>query len=156
MFSALGKAPEYAVALHIWGWCLLRHFHSCYKDPRKSAGGHLTPNTKEGGTKYCRGSTVTETGGMTEEDNGRKKPFIKSLPRNLGYLVLSRECTFLGSLSRHNKDLEWRTLKPPRRVAALRSWIDCIIALRSRMDCVIALRQINVTAQCYSSILFRR
>ena len=30
-----------------------------------------------------------------------------------------------------------------------------VIALRSRMDHVIALRQISVTAQCYSSILFR-
>ena len=27
-------------------------------------------------------------------------------------LVVSRECMFLGSLSRHNKDLERRTLKP--------------------------------------------
>ena len=59
-------------------------------------------------------------------------------------------------LSRHNRDLEWRTLKPPRHVTALRSWIDRVIALRSRMDHVIALRQISVTAQCYGSILFRR
>ena len=69
-------------------------------------------------------------------------------------------------LSRHNKDLEWWTLKPPRRVTALGSWtdrvivlrsrIDCVIALRSRMDHIIALRQLSVTAQCYSSILFRR
>ena len=56
---------------------------------------------------------------------------------------------FLGSLSYHNKDLEWGTLKPPRRVTALRSWIDCVIALRSRMDHVIALRQISVTALFY-------
>ena len=63
---------------------------------------------------------------------------------------------FLGSLSRHSKDLERRTLKPPQRVTALRSWIDRVIALRSRMDRVIALRQLSVTAQCYSSILFRR
>ena len=63
---------------------------------------------------------------------------------------------FLDSLSRHNKDLEGRTLKPPRRVTALRSWIDRVIALRSQMDRGIALRQISVTAQCYSSILFRR
>jgi len=28
---------------------------------------------------------------------------------------LSRECMFLGSLSRHNKDLEQRTLKPSAR-----------------------------------------
>ena len=40
--------------------------------------------------------------------------------------------------------------------AALGSWTDRVIALRSRKDNVIALRQINVTAQCYSSILFRR
>ena len=46
---------------------------------------------------------------------------------------------FLGSLSYHNKDLEWGTLKPPRRVTALRSWIDCVIALR----------QISVTALFY-------
>ena len=47
-------------------------------------------------------------------------------------------------------------IKPPRRVTALGSWIDRVIALRSRKDHVIALRQISVTAQCYSSILFRR
>ena len=62
----------------------------------------------------------------------------------------------LDSLSRHHKDLEGRTVKPPRRVTALRSWIDRDKALRSQMDRVIALRQISVTAQCYSSILFRR
>ena len=59
-------------------------------------------------------------------------------------------------LSHHNKDLEWQTLKPPRHVTALRSWIDRVIALRSQIDHVIALRQISVRAQCYSSILFRR
>ena len=47
-------------------------------------------------------------------------------------------------------------IKAPLGVAALRSWIDRVIALRSRMDRVIELRQISVTAQCYSSILFRR
>ena len=52
-------------------------------------------------------------------------------------------------LSRHSKDLEWRTLKPPRSGTALGSWTDFVIALRSRTDRVIALRQI-------SSILFRR
>ena len=31
---------------------------------------------------------------------------------------LSGECMLLGSLSHHNKDLEWRTLKPPRRLLA--------------------------------------
>ena len=30
-------------------------------------------------------------------------------------LDLSHECMFLGSLSRHNKDLEQRTLKPSAR-----------------------------------------
>ena len=58
--------------------------------------------------------------------------------------MLSRECMFLGSLSRHNKGLEWQTLKPPRRVTTLGSWIDRVIALRSRKDRVIALRQISV------------
>ena len=62
---------------------------------------------------------------------------------------MSCKCMFLGSLSHHNKDLEWRTLKPPQRVTALRSRIDCVIALRSRMDHVIALRQISVTALFY-------
>ena len=52
-------------------------------------------------------------------------------------------------LSHHNKDLEWRTLKPPRRVTALGCWIDHVIALRSRKDHVIALRQISVTALFY-------
>ena len=33
-------------------------------------------------------------------------------------------------LSCHNKDLEWRTLKPPWRVTALGSWTDHVIALR--------------------------
>ena len=42
-------------------------------------------------------------------------------------------------LSRHNRDLEWRTLKPPRHVTAL----------RSRKDHVIALRQISVIALFY-------
>jgi len=64
-------------------------------------------------------------------------------------LFVSRECMFLGSLSRHNKDLEWRTLKPPQRVTALRSRIDRVIDLRSQMDHVIALRQISVTALFY-------
>ena len=52
---------------------------------------------------------------------------------------LSSECMLLGSLSRHSKDLEWRTLKPPQHVTAL----------RSLMDRVIALRQISVTALFY-------
>ena len=35
----------------------------------------------------------------------------------------------LSSLSHHNKDLEWRTLKPPQRVTALGSWTDRVTAL---------------------------
>ena len=52
-------------------------------------------------------------------------------------------------LSRHNRDLEWWTLKPPRHVTALGSWTDRVIALRSQTDRVIALRQISVTALFY-------
>ena len=73
--------------------------------------------------------------------------FIKLVLSSLFFL--SRECMFLGSLSHHNKDLKWRTLKPPRHVTALGSWTDRVIALRSRTDHVIALRQISVTAQFY-------
>ena len=69
---------------------------------------------------------------------------------------MSRECMFLGSLSHHNKDWEWWTLKHPRHATALGSWIDRVIALGSQTDHAIALRQISVIAQCYSSILFRR
>ena len=60
-------------------------------------------------------------------------------------ILLSSKCMLLGSLSRHNKDLDRRTLKPPRRVTALGSWTDCVIALRSRTNRVIALREISVT-----------
>ena len=52
-------------------------------------------------------------------------------------------------LSRHNKDLDWWTLKPPQHVTALGSWTDCVVALKSRADRVIALRQISVTALFY-------
>ena len=76
-------------------------------------------------------------------------PVVKNPPANTGDMDLSRECMFLDSLSRHNRDLERRTLKPPRRVMALRSWIDHVIALRCPMDRVIALRQISVTALFY-------
>ena len=55
---------------------------------------------------------------------------------------------FLGSLS-HNKDLEWRTLKPPRWVTALGSRTDRVITLRSQTDRVIALRETSVTALFY-------
>ena len=65
------------------------------------------------------------------------------------FILLLLEYMFLDSLSRHNKDLEWRTLTPNWRVAALRSWRDRVIALRSRMGHVIALRQISVTALFY-------
>ena len=54
----------------------------------------------------------------------------------------------LGSLSRHNNDLERRTLKPSARHSS-GSWTDCVIALRSQTDRVIALRQISVTALFY-------
>ena len=52
--------------------------------------------------------------------------------KQFSVLIVSRECTFLGSLSRHNKDLERRTL-------ALGSWTNRVIALR----------QISVTALFY-------
>ena len=52
-------------------------------------------------------------------------------------------------LTRHNKDLKWRTLKSLQRVTALGSWTDHVTALRSWMDHVIALRQISVTALLY-------
>ena len=58
-------------------------------------------------------------------------------------------------LSHNNKDLKWRTLKPPQHVTVLRSWTDPVVALRSQIDRVIALRKISVI-ECYSSILFRR
>ena len=46
---------------------------------------------------------------------------LGSLARVTGdVMVLSRECMFLGSLSRHNKDLEGRTLKPSARHS---SWV---------------------------------
>ena len=53
-------------------------------------------------------------------------------------IILSHECTFLGSLSRHNKDLEWWSLSP-RHVTALGSWTSRVTALR----------QISVTALFY-------
>ena len=56
-------------------------------------------------------------------------------------MYLSRECIFLGSLSRHNKDLERRTLKPS---ALHSSWV---------LDKLCYSSQAN---QCYSSIVFRR
>ena len=53
-------------------------------------------------------------------------------------MVVSRECMFLGSLSRHNKDLEQRTLSP-WSITALGSWTNCVTALK----------QISVTAPFY-------
>ena len=53
---------------------------------------------------------------------------------------LSGECMLLGSLSPHNKNLEWRTLKPSGWVTALGSWTDRVIALRSPTDRVTALK----------------
>ena len=50
------------------------------------------------------------------------------------FLKMSRECMFLGSLSRHNKELERWTLKRSARHSCSR---------------VIALRQISVTALFY-------
>ena len=47
-------------------------------------------------------------------------------------------------------------IKAPSACHSSQVLIDRVIALRSRMDPVIALRQISVTAQCYSTVLFRR
>ena len=62
---------------------------------------------------------------------------------------MSGECMLLRSLSRHNKDLEWWTLKSPQRITALGSWTDRVVALRSWTDHVTALREISVTALFY-------
>ena len=59
-------------------------------------------------------------------------------------IELSRKCMFLDSLSRHNKDLEQRTLKPSARHSS-----RCVTALGSWTNRVIALRQISVTALFY-------
>ena len=56
-------------------------------------------------------------------------------------ILLSRESMFLGSLSRHNKDLERRTLKPSAHHSSRVLDKPCYSS------------QAN---QCYSSILFRR
>ena len=47
-------------------------------------------------------------------------------------------------------------IKAPSACHSSRGLDRLFIALRSRKDHVIALRQINVTAQCYRPILFRR
>ena len=49
---------------------------------------------------------IMRNAGLEETQAG-----IKIAGRNINNLM-SRECMFLGSLSRHNKDLEQRTLKP--------------------------------------------
>ena len=61
----------------------------------------------------------------------------------------------LGSVSSQQRFGVTDIKAPPRHVTALGPWTDHVIALRSRADRVIALRQISVTAQSYSSILFR-
>ena len=61
-------------------------------------------------------------------------------------MIASGESMLLGSLSRHNKNLEWRTLKPLG--GSQLSGVG--------QTSVIALKEISVTAQCYSSILLRR
>ena len=55
--------------------------------------------------------------------------------------IVSRECMFLGSLSRHNKDLARRTLKPSARHSSRVLDKPCYSS------------QAN---QCYSSVLFKR
>ena len=62
-------------------------------------------------------------------------------------VLLSGKCMVPSSLSRHNKDLEQRTLKPSARHSS-----RCITALGSWTNRVIALRQINVTALFYLEI----
>ena len=69
----------------------------------------------------------------TGEGNG--KPLQYSCLEN-PMNILSCERMFLSSLSRHNKELERRTLK---RVTALGSWTNHVIALK----------QISVTALFY-------
>lgn len=55
------------------------------KSSRKTAGGCLTPNMKEGGAKCCRGNIVTKISGLIEDEQERKAS-TKSLLRNLGIL----------------------------------------------------------------------
>lgn len=56
-------------------------------------------------------------------------------------------------LSHHNKNLKRRMLKPSARHS---SWTGHVTALSSWTDRIIALGQINVTAPCNSSVLFRK
>ena len=59
-------------------------------------------------------------------------------------VLLSGKCMVPSSLSRHNKDLEQRTLKPSARHSS-----RCVTALGSWTNRVVALRQITVTALFY-------
>ena len=95
-------------------------------------------------------SLTKDTNSNTESPNKfQHQRTQKQTKTNEPVFKLSRECMFLGSLSHHNKDLEWGTLKPARHVTALGSWTDRVTALRSWTGLVIALRQISVTAQFY-------
>ena len=87
------------------------------------------------------GSKITADGGCSHE--------IK-----IHLFLLTRECMLLGSFS-SQQSLAKRTLKPPPPVCHSSQVLACVIALRSWTDRVTALRKISVTAQCYSSILFR-
>ena len=61
-------------------------------------------------------------------------------------------CDFLGSVSSQQK-FEASDVNALDRTCPS-SQTDCVIALCSGTDHVIALGQINVTAPCYSSVLF--
>lgn len=61
-------------------------FIALVQSSRKTAGGCLTPNMKEGGAKCYRGNIVTKISGLIEEDEQERKAFTKSLLRNLGIL----------------------------------------------------------------------
>lgn len=60
-------------------------FIALIQSSRKTAGGCLTPNMKEGGAKCCRGNIVTKISGLIEDEQERKAS-TKSLLRNLGIL----------------------------------------------------------------------
>ena len=81
----------------------------------------------------------------TGEGNG--KPLQDSCLEN-PLTVLSLECMFLGSVSRHNKDLERQTLKPSARHS---SWVldrPCYSSQVLKGPCYGSW-----TNQCYSSVL---
>ena len=60
-------------------------------------------------------------------------------------VLLLWQCVISSVLSRSNKNLKWRRLKPSDRLCH-----------SSRTDRVSTLGQISVTALCYSSVLFRK